>query len=306
MVLKHLDQLIEIAKKGPKKKLVIAYAQDENSILAAQEAYKMGLTSAILVGDKNEIKRICKEHNIGVLNSQIIHEPNEMAAGRKAVALINEGKGDILMKGLITSDNYIRCIIDKKNGLTEHDSILAHVTIFEVPTYHKLLIISDAAFIPLPSIQQKIAITKYLVNTAHNIGIEKPKVAIISFTEKSDPEIDSSVDAAVISKMGDRGQIKNAYIDGPLALDVAIDPESVEIKGLRSSVAGDADCLVFPQLESANIFYKTLTKLIRAEAASFIAGTRVPIMLSSRGDSIKTKLYSISVGCIMANSKEEE
>ncbi|MCK4694478.1 MAG: phosphate butyryltransferase, partial [Candidatus Cloacimonetes bacterium] len=140
--------------------------------------------------------------------------------------------------------------------------------------------------------------------TAHNIGIKKPKVAILSFTEMPNPKVDSSIDAAVISKMGDRGQIKNVFIDGPLGLDVAIDPKSVEIKGLKSDVAGDADCLVFPQLESANIFYKTLTKLVRAEAASFVTGTTVPAMLSSRGDSIKTKLYSIAVGCIMANSKK--
>ena len=304
MLIKHLDDLIKLAKLEPNKRIVIAYAQEENTILAAQEAFKIGLTKATLVGDANKIKDICKKHNIDVNDSQIVHEPNEMDAGRKAVSLIREGKGDIIMKGLISSKNYLKCILDKNNGLMKPNAILAHVTIFEVPTYHKLLIISDAAFIPLPTIDQKIAITKYLVETAHNIGIKKPKVAILSFTEMPNPKVDSSIDAAVISKMGDRGQIKNVFIDGPLGLDVAIDPKSVEIKGLKSDVAGDADCLVFPQLESANIFYKTLTKLVRAEAASFVTGTTVPAMLSSRGDSIKTKLYSIAVGCIMANSKK--
>ncbi|NQV19274.1 MAG: hypothetical protein HQ534_12125 [Armatimonadetes bacterium] len=300
MAIKKLDDLIELAKKRAKKRVVIAYAHDDNSILSAQEAYKLGLADATLIGDEKIIKQACKKNKIDYKKFKIIHEPDELKSGMKAVELIRKKKADILMKGLISSDNYIKCIIDKKNGLMRPNAVLAHVAIFEIPTYHKLLIISDAAFIPLPTIQQKIAITNYLVYTAHNLGIKIPKVAILSFTEKSNPLIDSSADAAIIAKMGDRGQIKDAYIDGPLALDVAIDPDSVMVKGIISNVAGDADCLVFPQLEASNIFYKTLTKLMHAEAASYIAGTIAPAMLSSRGDSEKTKLYSIAVGCLIA------
>ncbi|MBC8415126.1 MAG: hypothetical protein ISS80_01230 [Candidatus Cloacimonetes bacterium] len=303
MVIKHLDQLIEIAKEraknGPKKRVVVAYAHDINSIMSVHEAYEIGLTEATLIGDEKVIKQVCKENKIDCKKFKIIHEPDELKSGKKAVELIKNKKADILMKGLISSDNYIKCIIDKKNGLMRPNAVLAHVAIFEIPTYHKLLLISDAAFIPLPTVQQKIAITNYLVDTAHNLGIEVPKVAILSFTEKSNPLFDSSADAAIIAKMGDRGQIKNADIDGPLALDVAIDPDSVMVKGIKSNVAGDADCLVFPQLEASNIFYKTLTKLVHAEAASYIAGTIAPAMLSSRGDSEKTKLYSIAVGCLI-------
>ena len=303
MIIKHLDQLIEIAKEraknGPKKRVVVAYAHDINSIMSVHEAYEIGLTEATLIGDEKVIKQVCKENKIDCKKFKIIHEPDELKSGKKAVELIKNKKADILMKGLISSDNYIKCIIDKKNGLMRPNAVLAHVAIFEIPTYHKLLLISDAAFIPLPTVQQKIAITNYLVDTAHNLGIEVPKVAILSFTEKSNPLFDSSADAAIIAKMGDRGQIKNADIDGPLALDVAIDPDSVMVKGIKSNVAGDADCLVFPQLEASNIFYKTLTKLVHAEAASYIAGTIAPAMLSSRGDSEKTKLYSIAVGCLI-------
>ena len=309
MAIKHLNQLIEIAKKrakkGPKKRVVVAYAHDDNSIMSVQEAYEIGLTDATLVGDEKVIKQACKKNKIDCKKFRIIHEPDELKSGRKAVELIRKKKADILMKGLISSDNYIKCIIDKKSGLMKPNAVLAHVAIFEIPTYHKLLIISDAAFIPLPTIQQKIAITNYLVYTAHNLGIKRPKVAILSFTEKSNPLIDSSADAAIIAKMGDRGQIKDADIDGPLAIDVAIDPDSVMVKGIKSVVAGDADCLVFPQLEASNIFYKTLTKLVHAEAASYIAGTIAPVMLSSRGDSEKTKLYSIAVGCLIATDRNK-
>ncbi|HHE38286.1 MAG TPA: phosphate butyryltransferase [Candidatus Cloacimonetes bacterium] len=304
MAINKLDDIIELAKKRlknkSKKRVVVAYAHDENSIKSVYDAYKMGLIDATLVGDDNIIKKLCKKIKIDHKLFKIVHVPDELRSGNKAVELIKKKKADILMKGLITSDNYIKCIIDKKNGLMKPKAVLAHVTIFEISTYHKLLLISDAAFIPLPTIQQKIAITNYLVDTAHNMGIKIPKVAILSFTEKSNPLFDSTADAAIIAKMGDRGQIKNAEIDGPLALDVAIDKDSVMVKGINSKVAGDADCLVFPQLEASNIFYKTLTKLIHAEAASYIAGTIAPCMLSSRGDSEKTKLYSIAVGCLLA------
>ena len=304
MAIKKLDDIIELAKKRLKnkqrKRVVVAYAHDEHSIQSVFAAYKMNLIDATLVGDENIIKKVCVKINIDQKLFKIIHEPDEIKCGIKAVELIKKKKADILMKGLISSDNFIQCIIDKKKGLMKPKAVLAHVTIFQIRTYHKLLLISDAAFIPLPTIQQKIAITNYLVDTAHNMGIKVPKVAILSFTEKSNPLFDSTADAAIIAKMGARGQIKNAEIDGPLALDVAIDADSVMVKGIKSNVAGDADCLVFPQLEASNIFYKTLTKLIHAEAASYIAGTIAPCMLSSRGDSEKTKLYSIAVGCLLA------
>ncbi len=299
-MIQKLDELLELARARPKKRLVVAYAVEDNSILAANEAFEMGLCNVTFVGEEARIKQICENHNIDSGNFRIVNEPDEVSAGMKSVELIVNGEADILMKGLISSDNYLKCIINKEKGLMKPKAILAHVTIFEVPTYPKLLMISDAAFIPLPTIDQKIAITTYLVETAHNIGVKKPKVAILSFTEKSNPRIDSTTHAAIISKMGDRGQIPDSEIDGPLALDVAIDPKSVKIKGIVSNVAGQADCLVFPQLEAANIFYKTLTKLVYAEAASYIAGTTAPVMLSSRGDSKKTKLYSIAVGGLMA------
>ncbi|OQX71690.1 MAG: hypothetical protein B6D62_01570 [Candidatus Cloacimonas sp. 4484_275] len=300
MAVERLEQLIEMAKANPKKHLIAAYGQDIYTIRAIREAIDMGFLEATLVGDENVIKEICEKNKIDSGKFNIVHEPDEMKSGRLSVALINEGKGDILMKGLISTDKYLKCILNKEEGLMIPKATLTHIALVQVPTYPKLMIISDAAFIPAPDINQKIAITKYLVDTAHQLGIEYPKVAVISFTEKSNPKVPSCVDAAIIAKMGDRGQIKKAYIDGPLALDVAIDPVSVKVKGLKSKVAGDADCLVFPNLETGNVFYKAMTKLAKGEIAAYVAGTKVPSILPSRGDSEKSKLYSIAVACLMA------
>ena len=300
MVIRKLDTLIKLAQKRPPKRLVVAFGQDEPSLSAVQEATDLGIIKATIVGDQEVIEDECKKLGFDCSKIEIKHERDEMSAGRKAVCLINEGEGDILMKGLISSDKYLRCILDKDHGLMLPKATLSHVTLVQVPTYPKLLIISDAAFIPQPTIQQKIKITEYVIDTALNLGIEKPKVAIISFTEKANPKIESCNDAAIIAKMGDRGQIKHALIDGPLALDVAVDAESAKIKKINSPVAGDADCLVFPNLETGNVFYKSMTKLAKGNVAAYVTGTKVPCILPSRGDSKESKLYSIALATLMA------
>ena len=300
MPVTKLKELIDLARSRSKKRIVVAYGQDVNTLLAVKEAYDLNFAEITLVGDKETIEKVSQENNIDSSCFTIVHEPDEKKSGQKAVQLINEGKGDVLMKGLISTDKYLKCILDKVDGLMIPKVTLTHISITELPSYHKLIVFADAAFIPAPDIQQKIALTNYVIDTARKIGVEKPKVALISFTEKSNPKIQSCVDAAIISKMGERGQIKHACIDGPLALDVAVDPQSVKIKGLKSCVEGDADCLVFPNLESANTFFKTITKLANGEIATYIVGTRVPAILPSRGDSEKSKLYSIAFACLMA------
>ena len=203
------------------------------------------------------------------------------------------------MKGLCSTDKYMRAILNKEKGLMPGGKpVLSHVTVFEVPTYHKLLITSDVAVIPAPDFKQKTAITQYVINTAKTLGIETPKVAMIAPTEQMSVGIPSCVDAALIAAMGNRGQIKGAIIDGPLALDVAIDKESAQIKKLKGEVAGDADCLVWPNIESGNVFYKSCTKFAKAELAAMVVGAKVPCVLSSRGDSTKTKMYSIALAAL--------
>ena len=177
---------------------------------------------------------------------------------------------------------------------------LSHVTVIEVERYPKLIVCGDVAVLPAPELKEKIAITRYQIAVAQALGIGQPKVAIIAATEQVLYKMQACVDAAIIAKMADRGDIKGALVDGPLALDVAVDPEAVAIKGLKSPVAGDADCLVFPNIESGNVFYKTCTKLAGAELAGLVVGARVPCVLTSRGDTAKSKLYSIALAALTA------
>lgn len=299
--MKHLEELITAAKAAPRKRLVAAYANDSHTIGATSRAIDLGIVDVTLVGDIDTIKKVCQEEGIDVNKFELVQEANEAKAAAKAVALINEGKGQILMKGLCSTDKYMRAVLNKENGLMPAGKpVLSHVSVFEVPTYHKLLITSDVAVIPAPDFKQKTAIVNYVINTAHTLGIECPKVAMIAATEQMLTGMPACVDAALIATMNRRGQIKGAIVDGPLAIDVAIDKESAQIKKLDSEVAGDADCLVWPFIEAGNVFYKTATKFAGAELAAMVVGAKVPCILSSRGDSVQTKTYSIALAALSA------
>ena len=299
--MKHLEELITATKAAPRKRLVAAYANDSHTIGATSRAIDLGIVDVTLVGDIDTIKKVCQEEGIDVNKFELVQEANEAKAAAKAVALINEGKGQILMKGLCSTDKYMRAVLNKENGLMPAGKpVLSHVSVFEVPTYHKLLITSDVAVIPAPDFKQKTAIVNYVINTAHTLGIECPKVAMIAATEQMLTGMPACVDAALIATMNRRGQIKGAIVDGPLAMDVAIDKESAQIKKLDSEVAGDADCLVWPAIEPGNVFYKTATKFAGAELAAMVVGAKVPCILSSRGDSVQTKTYSIALAALSA------
>jgi len=295
MAITKLDQLFDVLRSKPKKRLVAAYANDDHTIEAVSMAVDMGIVDATLVGDEATIKEVSAKHNIDPSKFKIVQENDEMKAATKAVELINGGEGDVLMKGLVSTDKYMRAILNKEKGLLPPKAVLSHVTVVQVPTYHKLLIVGDVAIIPAPDLNQKVAITNYLVKTAHSLGIEKPKVALLAATEQVSAAMPACVDASIISKMGDRGQIKGALIDGPLALDVAIDAESAKIKKLTGEVAGDADCILFPNIESGNVFFKACTKLAKGELGAMVMGAKVPCVLTSRGDSVQSKMYSIAL-----------
>lgn len=299
MAITKLNQLIDLVKEKGKKKLVAAYANDAHTIEAVNEAVDMGIIDAILTGDEATIRKVCNELSIDANKFEIVQEADENKAAVLAVKLINEGRGNILMKGLVSTDKYMRALLNKETGLMNPNGTLTHIAVFENPNYHKLLIASDCAIIPQPDLKQKGIIVNHMINTAHKIGIEKPKVALIAATEQMNP-MPACVDAAILSKMADRGQIKGAYVEGPLALDVAIDQESAEIKKISSPVAGDADCLLFPNIESGNVFYKACSKFDKSEIAANVMGARVPCVLSSRGDTALTKLYSIALAAILA------
>lgn len=289
----------ELRSRGSRKRMVAAWGVDSHTIAAASKAIDLGLADVILVGDETLIAKACNEEGVDVQKFTIVHNPNELQAVAQAVQMIREGQGDFLMKGLCSTDKFLRAILNKETGLLPPKGTLTHCTTLEIPSYHKLLFVGDVAVIPAPDIKQKQIIMECLVKTAKAVGVETPKVALIAATEQVLASQPATIDAALLAKMADRGQIKGCIADGPLALDVAIDQESVEIKGLVSPVAGDADCLLFPNIESGNVFYKANSKLVQGvRQAGILVGAKVPCVLSSRADSIDTKLNSIAIAAM--------
>lgn len=295
MSITKLDQVIELVKSKPKKRLVAAFANDDHTIEAVNHAVDMGIVDATLVGDQEIITKICQDLKIEVSKFKVIHEPVDTKAATTCCDLINAGEGDILMKGTLTTDKYMRAILNKERGLCPPNATITHIAVFENPAYHKLIIASDCAILLNPDLKQKQFILKSIIDTAHAIGIEKPKVAIIAATEQMSAGMQACIDGAILSKMADRGQITGAIVDGPISLDVALDEEAAKIKKMSGGVCGDADALLFPNIESGNVFYKCSTKFNKAECGAFLAGAKVPCVLSSRGDTALTKLYSIAI-----------
>ena len=300
----NFDQLFEALRSKPKKRLVAAWAVDDHTITAAHKACSLGIVEATLVGDADMIKDVCAREGMDAGAFELVDNKDELASIAQAIDIINAGKGDILMKGLCSTDKYMRGILNKERGLLPPKAVLSHVSVIQNPIYHKLIILGDMAVIPAPDLKQKEAITKYVVSTAKAFGIQTPKVAFMAATEQMLAGMQACVDAAILSKMCDRGQIKGCVGDGPLALDVAINPEAAGIKKLKSEVAGDADCLVFPNIESANVFYKSNSQLVKGvRLAAIVAGAAAPCVLSSRADSIDTKLNSIALAALTAKSR---
>ncbi|MBQ7575472.1 MAG: phosphate butyryltransferase [Bacteroidales bacterium] len=297
----NFEELFEVLRSKSKKRLVAAWAVDDHTVTAAGKAVQLGIVEATLVGDKDKILAVCEAEKLDPALFTIVDNKDELKSIAQAVSMVKNGEGDILMKGLCSTDKYMRGILNKENGLLPPKAVLSHVSVLQNPNYHKLLIISDMAVIPAPDFKQKQAEVKYLVKTAKALGIEKPKVAAVAATEQMLDGMPACVEAALLAKMADRGQIGGCVLDGPLALDVALSKEAVAIKKLKSEVAGDADCLLFPNIESANVFYKTNTQLCPGvRTAAIVAGASAPCVLSSRADSIDTKLNSIALAALTA------
>jgi phosphate butyryltransferase len=299
-MIKHLEDIVAAAKASGKKKMIVAYGQDTHSIGATDMAIKAGIAEVTLVGDPEEIKKSCEAEGVDMSQYTIIPESEDVKAVEIAVKAVHNGEYDVLMKGVVPTDKYMRGILNKEWGLLPAGTTLSHVTVLEIPAYHKLLTVSDVAVLPLPNFEQKKQIAKYLVKTAQTLGIEQPKVALIAPSEQLLPKVISSVESAELSALGQNGELGDGIFQGPLALDVAIDMESVQIKKLTGPVAGDADCLLFPNIESGNVFFKACSKFGGAELAAMVAGPSAPCVLTSRGDSTKTKLYSTALACLSA------
>jgi phosphate butyryltransferase len=294
------EEIYEKVASMPKKRLVVAWGVDDHSIMASAEAIKRNLVDVTLVGDQQMIKEACNAAHIDPAIFHIVDISDDVLAAGMAVTLINQGEGDMLMKGLCSTDKYMRAILNKEKGLLPPKTVLSHVSLLAHPLYHKLMLLCDIAVIPAPDLSQKIAMVGYLVNIARKLGVEKPKVAALAATEQMLTGMQACVDAAILAKMAERGQIRNCILDGPLSLDIAISKEAAEIKKVHSEVAGDADCLLFPNIEAGNMFYKANAILCKdTRLAAIVTGAKVPAVLSSRGDSTNTKLNSIALAALM-------
>ena len=302
--IRTLEQLVENVKGTPARRLVVAAGHDENTIQAAARAAKELFAKVILVGDAARIATLCSRFKLDPGLLAVIDERDEYRAGVRARDMVRDGEADILMKGLIGTEKYMHLILDKERGLLPAGAVLTHVTVLDVPAYQashgKLLLVSDVAVIPAPDLATKVKIVTCAVDAAHSFGIENPRVALLAASEKVSGRMPATMDAAIIAKMAERGQIKGAIVDGPLALDVALSPEACEIKGLRSAVAGDADVLIFPNIETGNVFYKSATILGGARLAAVVVGSSAPCVLTSRADSEESKFFSIALGCRLA------
>lgn len=295
----QLTQIVESARSRGRRRLAVACANDAHTLRAVEHARREGLVEATLFGDRASITATCQAEGIDPGNYAIVDEANDVACVNQAVALVAGNGADVLMKGLVSTDKYMRGILNKEAGLFPPKGTLSHVSVVELPGRGKLLSVADVAVIPLPDLKQKTILIGYLANIARSLGIEKPKIACIAPSEQVLPSVISSTEACILAKMGDRGQLGKVTVDGPLSLDVALYSEvAAEKKVQGSAVAGDADCLLFPNIESGNVFFKSATHFGGAEIAAIVVGTNRPCVLTSRGDTPQTKLYSIALACL--------
>jgi phosphate butyryltransferase len=288
----------EARKVGPRT-VAIAAAQEKEIILAAHDAETQDLCECILVGDRAVIKDVAQENSIDIRRMMIIHEPKPKLAARKVMELVRMGHAQMAMKGGIETGDFLRAALDKEVGLRV-GRLLTHVGIFEIPGFDRLIFISDAGVVVAPTMEQKIEIVQNAIFVAQRLGVEQPKVAILAATEMVNPKIPTTLDAANLSKMADRGQIKGGLIDGPLALDNAISLESAQIKGIKSDVAGRADILIPPDVEAANVLAKAITYFAKGNMAGVVVGGKSPIIVASRSDPHETKLVSMALGVLLA------
>ncbi|PKM49934.1 MAG: phosphate butyryltransferase [Firmicutes bacterium HGW-Firmicutes-7] len=297
-MIRKLGQLEMLITNKPKGRIVIVAAHDDNVLMSIKEVYEKGYVEPILIGDKEKIFKIANEIGLDVSGMNIIKELDDTQGARIAVNMINNREADIIMKGYLHTAELLKVVLDKENGLRTKN-VISHVSVFEVEPYGKLLMVTDAGINIKPDLKQKAEIIQNAVNVAINIGIDRPKVAALSAVEVVNPSIQSTIDAAALSKMAQRGQILNCTVDGPLGMDNAINLEAAKHKNIESEVAGDADILMVPDIESGNILVKTLTFLYNSKSCSVLAGAKVPIVVTSRADDSITKYYSIILSLAM-------
>lgn len=300
-MVKNFDMLLKQAKNRKKMRLAVAAAQDAEVMVAVENARSMGIIDGILVGDKDKISDMAQACDINLDNYEVIDDKDINQAAKTAVSLVSSGRADFLMKGILGTADLLRAVLNKEDGLRT-GNLLSHVMVYSVPTYHKLLFLTDGGMVTYPDLQQKVQIVQNAVACARALDISPVNVAPLCAVEVVNPDMQSTMDAAVLSKMNQRGQIRDCIIDGPLALDNAISLEAAKHKGITSPIAGDADVLLVPNIEAGNLLGKSLTYFAGAKSAGVIMGAKSPIVLVSRADTSESKLYSIALGSVVSGS----
>ena len=282
----------------------VAYPCDESSLSGAVDAAKLGLIVPILVGPAAKIAEVAKAKGIDISDFQVVDAPNSRAAAAKAVELVRLGQAELVMKGSLHSDEVLGAIIAKETGLRTGRR-LSHAFLMDVPTYHKVLLVTDAAINIAPTLEDKVDICQNAIDLARTFGVERPKVAILAAVETVNSKMPATLDAAALCKMADRGQITGGALDGPLAFDNAISVDAAKTKGIRSDVAGDPDILLAPDLEAGNMMAKMLSFLANADSAGLVLGARVPVILTSRADSVRSRIASCAVAVQAAHARRQ-
>jgi phosphate butyryltransferase len=298
-MLKNFEEMIERASCHGPKKLVIVVAQAKDVMTAVEEARARNLINGILVGDKEEIFKTCKQLKININEYEIINQKDKDEAARISVKLVRDKKADFLMKGMIGTDRILKAVLDKEIGL-RMKKILSHAYVLKLQNYDRLLTITDGAMNIAPNLDQKAQIVQNVIDFCHCLGIDQPNVAILAAIELVNPNMQATLDAACLSKMAERGQITGGIVDGPLAFDDAISKKASLNKGFKSEVSGEVDAVVVPEIESGNIVNKALVYLGKAEPAGIMLGTKAPVVLVSRSDSPLSKMRSIALGILMS------
>jgi len=296
------EQLVTRCKSLAPVTTAVVHPCEQSALAGAAEAAAKGLITPIYVGPKARIAEIASKGAIDLGTAEIIDAPHSHGAAQQAVALVREGRAELLMKGSLHTDELLGAVVARDSGLRTGRRI-SHVFIMDVPTYHKVLIVTDAAINIAPSLEDKVDICQNAIDLAVSLGLKQPKVAILAAVETVTSKMPATLDAAALCKMAERGQIKNALLEGPLAFDNAISKDAALTKGIKSEVAGDPDILLAPDLEAGNILAKLLNFLARADSAGLVVGARVPIILTSRADSVRARIASCAVAMLAAHAR---
>ena len=300
MVYKKFEELLALVDtKADKKTVALVRAEDDHALEAVAEVVKKGLIDAVLVGNREAIKKTAEKIGFSVTDDQIVDAEDPESAAAEGVKLIREGRADFLMKGKLETSQMLRPVVNKQTGLNK-GGVMSHVSLTEVPAYHKMVLTTDGGMLPYPTLEQKKHIIENAVYVMNRLGYEEPKVCVLAASETPNPKVPESMEAAALKEMNQKGEIENCIVEGPISFDLAMVKEKAEIKGYESPCAGDADILIVPNIHAGNILGKCLIEMANSKMAGLIVGAQCPIVLTSRGASSEEKFNSLMLACIVS------